>query len=124
MIHWQSCKEQDGGEFGGIWALCVDGSLQSWEEFRLLAQEALADDILLNLRCDNQATIAVLENPSWRATYFSIYGEAIRQEIKEETAILTYVNTDDQLADVLTKPTSTTMNERIYPLWGVIPGNG
>ena len=70
--------------------------------FRLLVQEALADGILLNSRCDNQATIAMLDNPSWRTRCLSIYGETIRQEIREESAILTFVNTDHQLADVLT----------------------
>ena len=49
--------------------------------FRLLIHESLAEDILLNLRCDNQATIAMLENPSWRSRYLSFYGETIRQGI-------------------------------------------
>ena len=89
--------------------------------FRLMVHETLADDILLNLRCDNEATIAMLDNPSWRTRYLSIYGETIRQEIKLENAILTYVDTNHQLADVLTKPTSAAVNDRIYPLWGLIP---
>ena len=86
-----------------------------------MVQEALADDILLNLRCDNQVTIAILDNPSWRPRYLSIHGETIRQEIREESAILTFVNTDHQLSDVLTKPTSATVNDKIYLLWGLIP---
>ena len=66
----------------------------------------------------------MLDNPSWRTRYLSIYGETIRQEIKWENAILTYVDTNNQLADVLTKPTSAVVNDRIYPLWGLIPKNG
>ena len=86
---------------------------KSGRSFRLLVQEALADDILFNLRCINQPTIAMLENPS-----LSIYGEAFRQEIKEENAILTYINTNDQLADILTKPTSATVSDRLLPtMW-------
>ena len=61
--------------------------------FRLMVHETLADDILLNLRCDNEATIAMLDNPSWRTRYLSIYGETIRQEVKLENAILTYPKT-------------------------------
>ena len=95
-------------EFHALTAAHTIGS-----NFRLLVQKALADDILLNLWCDNQATIAMLENPSWRTRYLSVYGETIRQEIKKENAIPTYVNTNDQLADVLTKPTSATVNDRI-----------
>ena len=47
--------------------------------FRLMIHESLADDVLMNLRCDNEATIAMLDNPSWRTRYLSIYGETIRQ---------------------------------------------
>ena len=61
--------------------------------FRPLVHESLADDVLLNLRCDNEATIAMLDNPSWRTRYLSIYGETIRQEVKRENAILTYMST-------------------------------
>ena len=35
-------------------ALCIDGSLQVGS-LRLLVQEVLADETLLNLRCHNQA---------------------------------------------------------------------
>ena len=87
-----------------------------------MVQETLADDILLNLRCDNQATIAMLDNPSWRTRYLSIYGETIQEEIKKEHAILTFVDTAHQLADVLTKPTSAAVNDKI-PLLGLIPKN-
>ena len=85
--------------------------------FRLTVHETLADDILLNLRCDNEATIAMLDNP--RTRYLSIYEETIRQEIKLENAILTYVDTNHQLADVLTKPTSAPMND--LPALGLDP---
>ena len=71
--------------------------------------ETLAHDILLNLRCDNEATIEMLDSPNWRTRCLSIYGETIRQEVKLENAILTYVDTNHQLADVLTKPTSATV---------------
>ena len=67
--------------------------------FRLLIDESLAEEILLHLRCDNEATLAMLENPSWRSKYLSIYGEAIRQGTTEQSLILTYVNTDQQLAE-------------------------
>ena len=94
------------------------------KKFRLTVHESLADDVLMNLRCDNEATVEMLDNPSWRTRYLSIYGETIRQEVKLENAILTHVDTNHQLADVLTKPTSAAVNDRIYPLWGLIPKNG
>ena len=63
----------------------------------------------------------MLENPSWRSRYLSIYGEAIRQSLIEQSLILTYVGTEKQLADPLTKPTSVQVNSRIYPQWGLVP---
>ena len=55
------------------------------------------------------------------------YALTARQKINEESAILTYVNTENELADVLTKltkPTSATVIDRLYPLWGLIPRHG
>ena len=66
--------------------------------FRLMVHKSLADDVLMNLRSDNEATIAMLDNPSWRTRYLSIYGETIRQEVKLENAILTYVDTNQPSA--------------------------
>ena len=57
-----------------------------------MVHETLADDILLNLRCDNEATIAMLDNPSWRTRYFEHLWGDHRQEVKLENAILTYVD--------------------------------
>ena len=61
----------------------------------------------MSLRCDNTACIAMMDEPGWRTRYISIYGEAARQEILQGTMILTYVSSDRQLADPLTKPTSS-----------------
>ena len=122
LTHWQSGKEKKMAESSAeseLYALSTGH--KAGRNFRLMVHEALADDILLNLRCDNEATIAMLDSPSWRTRCLSIYGETIRQEVKLENAILTYVDTNHQLADVLTKPTSATVNDRIYPLWGLIP---
>ena len=58
----------------------------------------------MSLECDNTATIAMLEEPGWRTRYISIYGEAARQEMFQHTMVVTYVSTDKQLADPLTKP--------------------
>ena len=125
LIHWQSSKEKKMAESSAeseLYALTAGHKVG--RNFRLMVHESLVDDVLMNLRCDNEATIAMLDNPSWRTRYLSIYGETIRQEIKLENAILTYVDTHNQLADVLTKPTSAVVNDRIYPLWGLIPKNG
>ena len=66
----------------------------------------------------------MLENPTWRTRYLSIYGETIRQEVERQSAILTYVSTEKELADPLTKPTTSSINARLYPLWGLVPFMG
>ena len=48
------------------------------------------------------------------SAYLSIYGETIRQEVERQSAILTYVSTEKQLANPLTKPTTSSINARIY----------
>ena len=79
MIHWQSCKEAKMAESSAESELyALTSAHKVGRNFRLLVQETLADDTLLNLRCDNQATIAMLDNPSWRTRYLSIYGETIQ----------------------------------------------
>ena len=54
----------------------------------------------------------------------AVFKDLKKEKIKEESAILTYMNTEDELVDVLAKPTSATVNDRRYPLWGLIPRNG
>ena len=71
----------------------------------------------MSLRRDNTAAIAMLDEPGWRTRYISIYGEAARQEVISRTMILTYVSTDRQQADPLTKPTSALVNSLIFPQW-------
>ena len=88
--------------------------------FRLLIQESFATSIVMSLRCDNTAAISMLEEPGWRTRYISIYAEAIRQEMQQRTLTLTYVSTEHQLADPLTKPTSALVNSIIFPQWGLV----
>ena len=70
LIHWQSGKEKKMAESSAeseLYALSTGHKVG--RNFRLMVHETLADDILLNLRCDNGATIAMLDNPSWRTRY-------------------------------------------------------
>ena len=62
----------------------------------------------------------MMEEPGWSTGHISIYGEAARQEIPQGTMILTYVSSDRQLADPLTKPTSALINSTIFPQWGLV----
>ena len=93
LIHWQPSKEKKMAESSAeseLYALSAGHKIG--RDFRFTAHESLAEDVLLNLRRDSEATIAMLDNPSWRTRYLSIYGETIRQEVKLENAILTHVD--------------------------------
>ena len=107
LIHWQSSREPKVAESSAeaeLYALST--SRKSARNFRLLIHESLSSALLTTLRCDNTATISMLEEPGWRTRYVSIYGESIRQEMLQRKLTLTYVSTSHQLADLLTKPTS------------------
>ena len=66
------------------------------------------------------AAIAMIEEPGWRTRYISTYAEAIRQEMLSNTLTLTNVSTEFQLADPLTKPSSSSINSTIFPQWGLV----
>ena len=118
MIHWQSFKEAKIAESSAEAELYALSSAHKVDRnFRLLVCESLADDIHVNLRCDNQATAR-------RTRYLSFYGETICQEVQKQAIILTYVSTEKQLADALTKPTTAPINAKLYPLWGLVPFMG
>ena len=120
-IHWQSLREPKIAESSAeseLYALA--SARKAARNFRLLIHEAFTPSLTMSLRCDNTATIAMLEEPGWRTRYISIYGEAARQEMLQHTMVVTYVSTDKQLADPLTKPTSALVNSNIFPQWGLV----
>ena len=121
LIHWQALREPKIAESlaeSELYALA--SAHTSARNFRLLLRESITTSVVMSLRCDNTAAIAMLDEPGWRTRYISIYGEAARQEMISRTMILTYVSTDRQQADPLTKPTSALVNSLIFPQWGLV----
>ena len=121
LVHWQSSREPKIAESSAeaeLYALAT--ARKSARNFRLLVHESLSANVTMTLRCDNTAAISMLEEPGWRTRYISIYGESVRQEMIQHSLVLTYVATDRQLADPLTKPTSAQVNQTIYPQWGLV----
>ena len=121
LIHWQSLRESQIAESSAEAELYALATARKFaRNFRLLIQESFATSIVMSLRCDNTAAISMLEEPGWRTRYISIYAEAIRQEMQQRTLTLTYVSTEHQLADPLTKPTTALVNSIIFPQWGLV----
>ena len=121
LIHWQSLRESKIAESSAEAELYALATARKFaRNFRLLIQESFATSIVMSLRCDNTAAISMLEVPGWRTRYISIYAEAIRQEMQQRTLTLTYVSTEHQLADPLTKSTTALVNSIIFPQWGLV----
>ena len=104
-----------------LYALCT--SFKTARNFRLLIHETITTEVIMNMRCDNTAVLAMIDEPSWRTRYICIYGESLRQEVLKRHLIITYVTTDLQLADPLTKPTSIKINVHLLPLLGLVTCN-
>ena len=124
LIHWHSTREKKVAESSAeseLYALCT--SFKTARNFRLLIHETITTEVIMNMRCDNTAALAMIDEPSWRTRYISIYGESLRQEVLKRHLIITYVTTDLQLADPLTKPKSIKINVHLLPLLGLVTCN-
>ena len=124
LVHWHSTREKKVAESSAeaeLYALCT--SFKTARNFRLLIHETITTEVIMNMRCDNMAALAMIDEPSWRTRYISICGESLRQEVLKRHLIITYVTTDLQLADPLTKPTSTKINVHLLPLLGLVTCN-
>ena len=123
LVHWHSTREKkiaEGSAEAELYALST--AFKAGQNVRLLVHELLTTEILLNLRCDNKAVkaaIAMMDEPSWRTRYISIYGESLRQELLAKSSVLTFASTEHQLADPLTKPTAPKINESLLPQLGL-----
>lgn len=73
------------------------------------------------LRMDNQSAIRLVENSEnhKRTKHVDIKNHFIREKFREGLFELTYVPTDDQVADVLTKPLSKVKFEKFRNLMGL-----
>ena len=120
LINWHSTREKKIAESSAeaeLYALST--SFKTARNFRLLIHETLATEVITNMRCDNMAALAMIDEPSWRTRCTSIYGKSLRQEVLKKRVIITYVTIDLQLADPLIKPTSTKINVHLLPLLGL-----
>ena len=124
LIHWHSTREKKVAESSAeseLYALCT--SFETTRNFRFLIHETITTEVIVNMRCDNTAALAMIDEPSWRTRYISIYGEYLRQEVLKRHLNITYVTTDLQLADPLTKPTSIKISVHLLPLLGLVTCN-
>ena len=68
--------------------------------------KVLSDDHCVTLHDDSQACIKIAGNPQLaeRTKHFDIKYHWLREKVKAKQVKLTYINTNEQLADIFTKP--------------------
>ncbi|MEQ5167072.1 Ty1/Copia family ribonuclease HI, partial [Citrobacter youngae] len=73
--------------------------MQQLKDYGVTAKE-------VSIMCDNTSTIAITQNPMLhsRTKHIDIKYHFIRDHVEKKDIKLEYVNTEDQLADILTKP--------------------
>jgi hypothetical protein len=72
--------------------------------------------------CDNQSCIKMMENPVFhdKSKHIEIRYHYIRDMVQRGVVKLQYVGTNEQVADVLTKPLSCVMFEYFRDKLGVV----
>ena len=86
LIHWHSTREKKVAESSAeseLYALCT--SFKTARNFRLLIHETITTEVIMNMRCDNTAALSMIDEPSWRTRYISIYGESLETGSPQET---------------------------------------
>ena len=76
LIHWHSTHEKKIAESSAeaeLYALST--SFKTARNFRLLIHETITTEVIMNMRSDNMAALAMIDEPSWRTRYISIYLE-------------------------------------------------
>ncbi len=74
-------------------------------------QHYLDQTLSINILCDNQGAIHMADHSTNhnRTKHIDIQHHFLREHIQSKSVIVSYISTADQLADLLTKPTSTAV---------------
>lgn len=111
-IHWRSHRQDlitlssTEAEFVSI---CTTIKELVW--LRKLALELkIIKDYPANLYCDNQSAIRIAcnEKSSHRTKHMSVQARYPREQVERGEVVIKHIKTDNQLADMLTKPTTIT----------------
>ena len=76
----------------------------------------------IKILCDNKSAIALTKNPMFhgRSKHISIKFHYIRELVKNQEIELEFCRSEDQVADIFTKPLKTNVFEKLKMMLGVI----
>lgn len=76
----------------------------------------------VELKIDNQSAIKLAQNPEYhkRSKHIDVRFHFIREKIDDGTITVSYVKTEDQLADILTKSLNKEVFNRLRAKIGLI----
>ncbi|KAA3467751.1 Integrase, catalytic core [Gossypium australe] len=79
-------------------------------------------DYAITLYCDNQSTIRLAENPVFhaRTKHVEVHYHFVREKMLQDEIELSYVKTDNQVANLFTKGLSTTKLEEFCSQLGIV----
>jgi hypothetical protein len=89
---------------------------------QLLSAELGIDARSTNIYCDNQSAIALVNNPTFhqRTQHIDVRLFYIRELQESKKVNIVYLNTEQQIADILTKPLAAPRFEKLRDALGVI----
>lgn len=87
----------------------------------LLLELSISNDITVTVYEDNQSTIRSCNSHEQlkRMKHLDIKYHFIKQKVDENIIHITYIHTSNQLADILTKPLSRPLFEKLRELMGL-----
>ena len=87
----------------------------------MLSELGQAPDTPTHLHVDNQSAIAIARNPEFHdwTKHIDVRYHFLCQKVDSEEILLTYLPTDDQVADVLTKGLVCTKHEHFSKEMGL-----
>jgi hypothetical protein len=124
MTSWQSRKQSSialSVEEAEYIAACSANCEAIWLRKLLIGLFDLEMEATMIL-CDNQSCIKMMENPGFhdKSKHIEIRYHCIRDMVQRGAVKLQYVGTDEQVANVLTKPLSHVQFEYFQDKLGIV----
>ena len=89
---------------------------------RILSELQYQQDGPMKVFCDNKSTIALTKNPVFhgRSKHIDIKHHYIRDLIREKEIMVEYCTSEDQIADIFTKPLKINLFLKMKNLLGMM----